>query len=783
LPWRRGVDSPAQAIDRAMNRRSSIAVCVTLIAVALVFWRQRMLLPAHEVFDVLANGDLFTQIYPMEHYAAALLRGWTVPLWNPYQFCGHPFLATGIYGVLYPLNAPYLALSTATAMELVLVAHFTLAGVFAALYAAALGVSPVSAFIAGISFMLSGFMILQAAWFPPAIAAASWLPLALLAVEKLAAGRGPRWSIVLAVGLAMPLMAGWPQTWLYAWYAVAFYAVARAISLFRSADSGSRKAAVRSSALIALGFVLAVGLIAVQLLPQMELQRLGPRRAGGLSLSQARFATGYSLHDFLRDVLDSRPGTSRWPYVGIATLILLPLAPIARSPRAFYFTMVAFASIAIAVTVQTPLFYVYRLLPGATWFRAPMRILFLWAFAASILSAIGVEAAIMARRRNDQRLLIATAVMAAVVVVVLCVNVGSLAPTTLLFASVAAVLVAVVIVVPSASWRHALTAVLALMLTYDLFTANVNPYFRPYHDATAFDGERNLLNYIHVAQGLERTYIHVLLDGPAMMAKDGTLYRIYSITDYEPLSLHRFERFYAALQGDDREQLMTFVGALHADPARPSFRLLDLLSVRYVVAQRTEADFIAAIDRLQPKWQAQPALSRYYTLYRNTDPLPRAYVVDSARFVDDEDQALAATTAPDFDPRTTVVIERSPTADQSPNSATSPLTAARIVEYAPRIVRIEAEAVRPSYLVLTDTHYPGWVASVDGNRVEILRANYLLRAVGLQPGKHVVEFRYEPWSFRIGACITVATLLASIVIFFRQKRASTSTSATSAPTT
>jgi hypothetical protein len=323
---------------------------------------------------------------------------------------------------------------------------------------------------------------------------------------------------------------------------------------------------------------------------------------------------------------------------------------------------------------------------------------------------------------------------------------------------------------------------------------NVNSFVHPCHNPTVFEAEGNILNYIHATQGLERTYIHVFLglDAPAMMAKDGTLYWIYSITDYEPLSLYRFQRFYAALGGasGDGDRLMTFVGELYADPAQPSFRLLDVLSVRYTVAARLDVDFTGAMRRLAPKWQEQPAFSRHYVLYRNADPLPRAYLVDSARFVDDDEQALTATTAPDFDPRTTVVIERSTTADQSPNSPKSTLTAARIVEYTARNVRIEAEAMRPGYLVLTDTYYPGWVAAVDGNRVEILRANYLLRAVQLQPGKHVVEFRYEPWSFRIGAGITVMTLLGSIVLFFTagrrrtaQKRASTSTSAKNAPTT
>src|SRR5207249_1837900 len=82
----------ARRDDDAMNRNSfatTLAVCVALVAVAMLFWRQHMMLSAHESFNVLTNADFFTQIYPMEHRATALLQDWTIPLWNPFQFCGH----------------------------------------------------------------------------------------------------------------------------------------------------------------------------------------------------------------------------------------------------------------------------------------------------------------------------------------------------------------------------------------------------------------------------------------------------------------------------------------------------------------------------------------------------------------------------------------------------------------------------------------------------------------------------------------------------------------------
>ncbi len=95
--------------------------------------------------------------------------------------------------------------------------------------------------------------------------------------------------------------------------------------------------------------------------------------------------------------------------------------------------------------------------------------------------------------------------------------------------------------------------------------------------------------------------------------------------------------------------------------------------------------------------------------------------------------------------------------------ASVPVHAASIKSYKSQDVQIEASLDRSGILVLNDTAYPGWTASVDGHPAAWVEANYLFRGVFLSPGKHTVRFRYQPKSFSRGATIsglTAAGLLA-----------------------
>jgi uncharacterized membrane protein YfhO len=75
-------------------------------------------------------------------------------------------------------------------------------------------------------------------------------------------------------------------------------------------------------------------------------------------------------------------------------------------------------------------------------------------------------------------------------------------------------------------------------------------------------------------------------------------------------------------------------------------------------------------------------------------------------------------------------------------------------------------------LVLADTWYPGWQASIDGSGVKIFRANYLFRAVAIPPGTHSIHFVYDPLSFFLGSVLSVIGLIGVTllgIVCFRRK--------------
>jgi hypothetical protein len=179
-------------------------------------------------------------------------------------------------------------------------------------------------------------------------------------------------------------------------------------------------------------------------------------------------------------------------------------------------------------------------------------------------------------------------------------------------------------------------------------------------------------------------------------------------------------------------------------------RLLDLLNVKYYVVS-------AGVSLPLPGF-ALAFQNHGYWVYRKQDALPRSFIVHEAWVMKDRDAILRRMAGAGFDPTSYAIVEEEIQGLPGSASAQSPLP--EVVEHSLNRVAIKAQLEKRGLLVLGDAYYPGWRVFVDGRESQIYRANYVMRAVLLPEGNHVIEFRYDPLSFKIGAAITVLTFVA-----------------------
>ena len=190
-------------MSRAELRRDLLALLILLLLPLLwfgpVIFGNQTLLPADNIYqyqpwqsyaaaqgiDVPHNAllsDLVLENYPWKLLIRKAISEGQLPLWNPYQFTGTPFLAAGQHSALYPFSLVYYVLPLAIAYGVFTWLTLALAGINIYIFARVLRMGRAGAMFAAIAFMFSGFFI-SSVVFPMMIAAAAWLPLLLALIE------------------------------------------------------------------------------------------------------------------------------------------------------------------------------------------------------------------------------------------------------------------------------------------------------------------------------------------------------------------------------------------------------------------------------------------------------------------------------------------------------------------------------------------------------------------------------------------------------------------------
>jgi hypothetical protein len=293
------------------------------------------------------------------------------------------------------------------------------------------------------------------------------------------------------------------------------------------------------------------------------------------------------------------------------------------------------------------------------------------------------------------------------------------------------------------------------VLTADLFRANMgfNPAIPRSHATQPETPALRLLQSRAPNRfaGLNRPGI-----GQPLQPDLSMRYGLYDARGYDYPVEERYDRFWRATAAPPGD----FIPPTgRAQPTAQSMRGLSLLSVTDVL--QDPADPPLRLPGLRVAYDGPDG-----RVYRNDRALPRAFLVTRQRTVADADAALAATVDPAFDARHVAVTEKAlPGLAQGPaRGPAGPRAAtagsARLTLDGDERATVTATATAPSLVVLTDSYFRGWKATVDGRDAPIEHVDYLLRGVRVPAGTHRVEFRYAPSSFRVGWVLSVLGLVA-----------------------
>jgi len=728
-----------------------------LLALTLLFWKLRILDTGVNLELTLENVDLYDSHYPMTWFGFQALREGRLPLWNPWQFVGEPHLAAYYGGLFYPLNALYLFVSVPLGIELSGILHMALAAAGMAAFARRLRIDWPGALVAAVTFAWSGWFVFSTNQ-PRILAAIAWLPWTVWLVDRVfARERGA--ALWLALALAAQLLIGDAEHVLHGMLVAALWGLLRTLAL--AARGSAREALVGVASCVGAG-VVAAGLTAFQSLPTLELVRASARSAGGFDVLHAIGTGAYTSPLFLGQAAEA----TGWVTTG-ALPILAALLALGRGRGALPWLLGALAALLGSQLVLGGwLFRLYHELPVAELFRRPYKFLDVYAFGQALLAGLAVAklgdraSATRGELWRDPRWLAALALGALVLFWLHQVERASPWLVALLLA------LAGYGIAPAGGVRRAAIAGVVCVQLASLFFGSANLYRRPILRPEALAARSELFAAARARGDQSRVYVSPhLWTLPGYSLKQGMLNQVGVSNDYEPLALARYREFFGAVSSwRSPDGLFNGRYRLLGDTR---WCLMDLTGTRFYVVRRSEP--AAAMMAAQPPTPEGGGFRLLaggeVQVYERAAALPRAWWVPQARDVASGAEALAALCAPGFDPRREVLLEREgERAAREPLRSTpgAPAAEARVTldVYAPERVELGVDAPAPGWVVLSDLHYPGWHALVNGAPTPIERANHLFRAVPVPAGRSTLRFEYRPASLRRGAWLSLATALA-----------------------
>ena len=269
----------------ALERADWAALALLVASLVALFWK------ALFTSAMFFYRDVFNYSYPHARFIHEVCRQGYLPYWNPYLNYGEPVLANPNFLFFYPSTLLLILLPIDFAYKLHYVVHLALAGTGTYLLARRWQQSRAAAFFAGFVFAFSG-PVLSLGNFYNHVAAAAWIPWALLLTDRALESRSRRPWILLTLVFALQFLAAEPFT------LIATFGLSLAYALFRAGSL--RRPLATANVRIVVGFVLVgclmLALSAVQLLPSLDLLAHSRRGTEGLPFNET---TSWSFHPLL----------------------------------------------------------------------------------------------------------------------------------------------------------------------------------------------------------------------------------------------------------------------------------------------------------------------------------------------------------------------------------------------------------------------------------------------------------------------------------------------------
>lgn len=701
--------------------------------------------------------DPIQQYLPWRIYAVDMIRRGVIPLWNPYSFCGTPFLANLQSALLYPPNLLFLLTGARHGFGVSAILHLTLGGWLMYWFLMRLGLRATAALFGALVFAFNGFTVTWLEYPTLSLWVLMWLPGVLLCYQQALSCPRSAWPGLAAGLVAFQLLGGHLQIAAYALLALLLYAAVATAAPGRPWRSRLLAASLALGPL-ATGMCLAAG----QLLPTLELAAHSGRVAhtAGAALSTAFPLTHlvlYCVPNFFGNPVDYNYwGNYQHPainffetacYVGIPTLVLAAVGLRRwRLPYVSFFALLT--ALAVLAAVGSPVYLaLYHLVPGFKELAGLGRILCLAAFGLAGLAAVGVDELQSRREARSAGPGVVVVGVAAVSLVVASWYVfepaiGELGPSfaSYLMAQVAAFVLLLVASLVLTELRARMRlgasvfAALALVLLVgDLFWFGLR--FNPHTDSHLAYPETELLRWLRARAGHDRV-TSLASDGMDWMPHNSPM--IFRLRDIHGSDSLRVKWSFELVSPPDGSQA-------HYPP--PDSPLLGELGVRYLLTRREPGEGWRLVrDDDTP-------------VYERLSWKPRAWLTRSVRVVADEDMLdtlrhhAPLTWAGVSDPRVAAQL--------SPGEVAPSPDGTERVEFwrdGEDVVALLVRARAPSVLVLTDSYYPGWRAWVNGQQTPIYRVNYAFRGLRVPAGESHVVMRYEPASFQVGMFLSLAGL-------------------------